>query len=397
MRMKYLKKKQLQFTLIYFVPMFVIIVVATFFVLRLHQQNFQDIQENIAAHSFQWDSFDMVPVDQKLETLNTFEDVLLDYESIPFERSEEMLPASVATPGELIIPVDFDGDEVFGIDDLDYISLVEYEDLTNKLYNETFQKIIIVSIILIVIFAFVSYRLSFLVLRPIVQAYEEQKQFISDASHELRTPVAILQSEIDLIERIPDISQDRYTQFVNNVRYSTKQLRHIIDQLIALTRLESAKKKSISKQKLSLVSLVEQCVSHYRSFADDQSVTIHFDQTQDIVVYSNEEYLNQVLSILCDNALRHNHPDGQVDIIIMNEGSNVTLQIMNTGGPIPEEKLPHIFKRFYRASESRHESGLGLGLPIAQEIAERLGGSLHIMNQGDRVVAQLRLPKKHLS
>ncbi len=415
------RRRQFYFTLAYFIPVLILIIVSTFLVLRMHREAFDNIRTSLAEQSFDsralqyfdevdgtisnedWDNLSAKEIDEKLlaadlvpigdpedpfYNLSGIEiDLLSDerYDELYFEYEDQLF-------NEDVLAIDFTDDESLAFQ---YITISEYEAITSELYESTYRTIITTSLFLSILFALVAYRLSVLVMRPLIQAYEEQKKFISDASHELRTPVAILQSEVDLVKKIGTLSEERKELFIKNISQSTTQMKHVIDQLLTLSRL-GRESIVLHKETINCTDLVDDISHHFDSSIKNKGIVFRSNVDKNLSLYSDYRYVLQTLTIIVDNAIKHNQAtDGIIDINISNHKSKICIEVINTGNPIPQDQLANIFKRFTRVSESRTDEGLGLGLAIAQEIMQNLDGSISLKNTSDgKIMTTLLFPKK---
>jgi signal transduction histidine kinase len=213
---------------------------------------------------------------------------------------------------------------------------------------------------------FGSYFLARRTLGPIEKAHEAQSRFTSDASHELRTPLAAMKAELEVYLRDDNLALDEAKELLESNLEEVDKLIQLSEMLLKMARLDYDK---LEKKQIDLVELLP---SAMKPFARSKK---RFDITtrKNALIFGNEAAVIELMNILVENAVKYSPDHSRISIRIFEKRLMTGFEIRNTGTPISEEKLPHIFDRFYRADNSRTESGkngLGLGLAIAKKIAE---------------------------
>ncbi|MDO7787333.1 sensor histidine kinase [Desulforamulus aquiferis] len=220
-------------------------------------------------------------------------------------------------------------------------------------------------------FFFISLFLSSLALRPAERAWEQQRQFVANASHELRMPLTVILANISILlaNRQDPIRQQ--IKWVENTRLEALRMKMLVDDLLFLAKSDAAH-VPLAFSDLNLSNIVWSCLLPFEPVAFEQGVTINANIEPDISLQGNESQIKQLIGILLDNACKYADEKGIVTVTLGREQKKVTLRINNTGTPISAEDLPHIFERFYRADKSRARElgGYGLGLAIAKSIVE---------------------------
>lgn len=225
------------------------------------------------------------------------------------------------------------------------------------------------------------------------EAMRRQRQFIADAAHELRTPVAIVKSTLQTT-RLQHRSATEYEESIEETLQDIGRLERLIEQLLSLARLEGSDEQSSSVE-VRLDALLGETVGMFEARAAQQGSRILFPKPPATWLRGNEGQLRQLFCNLIDNALRHGPAKGTVRIELEDgAGNQACVSIRDEGGQIPAEALAHLFDRFYRVDSSRSQTsgGSGLGLAIAREIAHRHGGDIEITSDrqdGTRVVVHL--------
>ena len=234
---------------------------------------------------------------------------------------------------------------------------------------------------------FVVLYLSGRIIRPLEENDQRQKQFISDASHELKTPVAVISTNAELLSR--EIGEN---EWLSNIRYENERMGGLIRQLLDLSRAESAG-QPMEQVDFSRVATGEELA--FEAFAFDHGKTIQSDIEDGVRLTGDPTQLTQIVSILLDNAVRH-AAGSDISLTLKRHGHEAVLAVINDGDAIPPDKLEHLFDRFYRVDEARTDDGhhYGLGLSIAKAIAEKHGGSITVSCHDGKVRFTVSLPIK---
>jgi two-component system sensor histidine kinase ArlS len=196
---------------------------------------------------------------------------------------------------------------------------------------------------------------------------ERQNQFVSDASHELRTPIAVIQGYIDLLDRWGKDDPKVLEESIRSIKQETESMKILVEQLLFLARSDKNTLK-INKQTINLSDICHRIIKE-TSFIDDEHELIP-KITDDIKIFADPELIKQLIRIFIDNAIKYTPESGSVTLSCVQSGKNVIVSIKDTGIGIEKKHLPHIFERFYRTEESRQKQsgGTGLGLSIAKII-----------------------------
>lgn len=220
----------------------------------------------------------------------------------------------------------------------------------------------------------ISILLAWWITRPVEKAWQQQRQFLSDASHELKTPLTVILSNAELMSSVP--LEPRLARWADNIRSEGVQMKRLVEEMLTLARADNMVRTSVFSEQ-SLSDLAMDCALLFEPVAFEAGKTLTYDLAEGIVVSGDGDKLRQVISVLLDNAVKYGKDGAPIVMTLQKTESRARLSVANQGDPIPAEQLSHLFERFYRADASRGElSGFGLGLSIARTIADEHKGSL---------------------
>lgn len=225
----------------------------------------------------------------------------------------------------------------------------------------------------LVVFLGLSILLAWWTVKPVEKAWEQQRQFVADASHELKTPLAVIMTNAELLQE-PACEPDTQTQCAEGILTMSRQMRGLVEGLLELARVDNGAVK-VGFAELDLSALAEESVLPFEPLYFEKGLTLSTAIEGGICLKGSEAHLRQVLDILLDNAMKYSAPAGQVRVALRRQGGHCVLTVASPGAPISREDLRNIFKRFYRIDKARSRDGsYGLGLSIAQGIvAEHRG------------------------
>jgi signal transduction histidine kinase len=220
-------------------------------------------------------------------------------------------------------------------------------------------------------------------LARLAQAFDQQRQFMADASHELRTPVAIMSGEAELALARDDRSLAELRTALVTIRHEARRLKRIVDDLFLLARA-NAGEQLLAPASLYLGDLARECLQTVRSLAAAKDISLAYEGADELPLVGDEALLRRMLMNLLDNAIKYTPRGGRVELHAAAEGDRYRLDVVDTGTGIPLEARARMFDRFYRArvERSKGDGGAGLGLAIARWIAESHGGSIALVQSG---------------
>ncbi|MDO4162360.1 MAG: ATP-binding protein [Pseudomonadota bacterium] len=212
--------------------------------------------------------------------------------------------------------------------------------------------------------------------KPIAEAYRRQKEFVSDASHELKTPLSVLLTYTEILQKQP---QNKTALQV--MRDETKNMSDLVENLLALTRLENIKKITGQEQNVSkiLFPLTEQLNAVHHQRTEPATAVC----PENITVKMAEQHLKRLLTILLDNAFKYTPEDKKIKVCVSTDEHKTKITVTDEGIGIKADDLPHIFERFYRVDKGRNrqKGGFGLGLSLAQDIVQKYQGQIKVKSQ----------------
>lgn len=207
---------------------------------------------------------------------------------------------------------------------------------------------------------------------PVAEAFERQRQFIADAGHELKTPIAVIAANANVLE-----SESGGSKWLSYIRTETQRMDGLVKDLTALAAMDASEGKG-ELAELDLSSAVLSAALPFESLAFERGMTLSLEVKESVRCRGNEERLVQLVTILLSNALKYGEDGGEIKVTLRQEHRRALLQVYNTGQGIRPEELERIFDRFYRADKarSRASGSYGLGLAIAKAIVTEHGGRI---------------------
>ena len=209
---------------------------------------------------------------------------------------------------------------------------------------------------------------------PVERAWGQQRQFLSDASHELKTPLTVILSNAELLSALP--LEERPARWTDNILSESRQMKNLVEEMLTLARADHMAQPAVLAE-VSLSELAEDCALAFEPVAFEAGKPLEYHVAEGVFVLGDGDRLRRLVSILLDNAVKYGAEGGTITLALEKTERQARLTVANPGEPIPVEQLRRLFERFYRADASRGEkSGFGLGLSIAAVIAQEHKGSL---------------------
>ncbi|MDW8215038.1 MAG: HAMP domain-containing sensor histidine kinase [Roseiflexaceae bacterium] len=213
-------------------------------------------------------------------------------------------------------------------------------------------------------------------LERLESSFEQQSRFVSDAAHELRTPLATLRANIEVLQHDPNANVADYREMTVVLERSLSRMEKLVEDLLILARGE----KEVRTEMVNLSDLIVCVVQDVEPLAQSHRINIDLNLTDQVTVRADFHLLGRAVSNLLENGVRYNRPGGSVTLTVQRRNKGVVISVEDTGIGISPEDQPHVFERFYRADQSRarHSGGAGLGLSIAKHIVQLHGGHIHM-------------------
>ena len=247
--------------------------------------------------------------------------------------------------------------------------------MDNTEINHSLQLNLFYSILIFIIFEITAYflcqKISHWIIKPVEDSFLKQKQFIADASHELKTPLSVIMASAEAME------SDNDRKWLHNIQSESNRMSDLIKELLDLAKLENEDQK-VSFVTNDLSKLVEMAVLPLESLIYEKNIHFEYDIEDNIMFPCHSNEIKQLVTILMDNAIKHCKREGDIYLSLKKENSSIRFLVKNEGEPIPSGEEEKIFERFYRVDKarSRNENRYGLGLAIAKKIVENHCGSI---------------------
>ena len=227
------------------------------------------------------------------------------------------------------------------------------------------------------------------IVKPVSESYEKQKRFITDAGHELKTPLTILSADVDVLEM-----RHGSNEWLQDIRLQIRRLTELTHDLIYLSKMEEEQSR-LQMEFFSLSDLAEELVQSFQTLAKAQNKPFSSQIQPELTFHGDERAIGQVISILLDNALKYSPPEGAISLTLEKRGRHLHLEVCNTAASLPSENLNRLFDRFYRADPSRSSQtgGYGIGLSIAKAVVAAHRGEITAFSRdGHSLTVSVHLP-----
>jgi len=219
------------------------------------------------------------------------------------------------------------------------------------------------------------------VVKPVEKAWDQQRRFVADASHELKTPLTVIITNSELMKS-PDYSPEEKARFLDSIQSMSAQMRGLTEALLSLARVDAGVQRG-EHSALDLSYLAQQEIMSFEPLFFEKGLLLTGEVEEGINLRGSGEQLRQLFGILLDNAMKYSSPRSEVLLQLRRQGSHALLSVANHGEGLSAEELKNIFKRFYRADKARSMNhSYGLGLPIAEGIVRAHGGRIWAESAG---------------
>ncbi|NLK96437.1 MAG: HAMP domain-containing histidine kinase [Clostridiales bacterium] len=272
----------------------------------------------------------------------------------------------------------------------------------SSIYDEAMTKLNITSIIILIISIGLMFIVSLLLARnaikPVEAAYNSQKQFIADASHELKTPLAIIKTNLDIIEENKEDYIKNQNKWLQYISMQTERMSNLVNNLLFLAKIDNNENIGIESEFDLSDTIIKQILA-FEAVLYENSLELKCNIKENIKIKGDKESINQLIGILVDNAIKHAYKNTEIVISLYENKQKIILTVQNKGENISEEDAEKIFERFYRVDKSRdrEKGGYGLGLAIAKSIVEKFKGKIMAESLNNVTTFKVEFPTVHKS
>ena len=258
----------------------------------------------------------------------------------------------------------------------EYLVIVDTSNIRYRLSSLLLISVILLGVSEMLVY-YVSKKITKWITEPVEETFNKQKDFIADASHELKTPLAVMMASIDCIE-----VNKKNEKYINNMKSESDRMNNLITKLLDLSKSESGSNKELYTMN-NLSKIVEKRALVFESLAFENNVSINTEIEKDIILKCSKNEIDEVVSILIDNAIKHSYKNSRILVSLYKDKNNIVLDIINNGKDIPRDECDKIFERFYRMDKSRNRESnrYGLGLAIAKNIVNNHDGQIKVFSK----------------
>ena len=268
------------------------------------------------------------------------------------------------------------------------IVIINTENVSNILKATLIQTILLFAVFEIIIY-FISMLITKWITKPAEESFKKQKDFIADASHELKTPLAVIIASSD------ELKEDKKNaKYIENIKYESERMNKLITGLLDLSKLENGVSINTYKEE-NISRIIEKISLTFEAIAFEHNIKIDSNIEENILFKCNKDEIEKLISIIIDNAIKHSYKDSTISVIASKEKNNINIEITNNGDPIKPGDEEKIFERFYRADKSRNRDSnrYGLGLAIAKNIVTNHGGTIKAFSKDNKTTFKIVLKK----
>lgn len=261
------------------------------------------------------------------------------------------------------------------------ISVLSREHINDRL-KENISHGALAGFIFLIVSCLISIRIANISLAPVEKAWNQQKQFLADASHDLKTPLTVILANNNIIASHKDQTVESQMKWLESTNEEAGRMSELINKMLELAKSE-ATKDELKIGEIDLSELVENSILQFEVVAFEKNLKIESGIQPNMIVRTHPSTFSKILEILFDNAIKYSEKNGKISIALYQSGKKIYFTINNQGDIIPQEELPHIFERFYRINKERKTGGHGLGLSIAKKKCDMIGCKLSVESNAD--------------
>ena len=269
-----------------------------------------------------------------------------------------------------------------------YLILIDTSIIQTRLLRNVLLSLLLLFIMEIITFI-TTKRITKWLTKPVIDSFNKQKEFIANASHELKTPLAIIVASTDSL-----VVTKKNEKYINNLKNETERMNLLLTRLLDLSQSENSNVEHYTVENIS--NLIEKSALTFESLAFEKQLIIKTDIAPDVTLNCNKLAINELLSILLDNAIKHGKEKSIITINLKQQKNNIRLEVINEGEAIPDSEKNKIFERFYRVDKShnRSDNRYGLGLSIAKNIVENHNGEIKAFSKNGFTTFQINFKIK---
>ena len=244
--------------------------------------------------------------------------------------------------------------------------------------NNLLKVFISIGSISLIFLLLISIYLTNKTIKPIKETFEKQKQFIADASHELKTPLAIIRTNNSLVLSNKNLTVESQSKWLNYINNQIERMSELIDEMLSLAKLD-ANRGHDEFVVFNLSKLLNNILLTFEAVIFENKIELESNIEEDISIKGDKESIKKVFTILLDNAIKYTNQSGKIDVDLRQEKNKIKIKVKNSGEGINKKDINKIFERFYRVdtSRARESGGYGLGLSIAKSIVENHNGKIY--------------------
>lgn len=310
-------------------------------------------------------SFD---INGKIKTINSYTEEGLTEQEIIELAMENRKKASIGKISNL-----YGNKYVFSLNPNGDLIIVNNSSTKDYLIANLCNSIVIFMIVEIVI-VYISFLLMKWLVKPVEESFARQKQFISDASHELKTPISIIMASVEAYEE-----NRKEKKWLDNIKSETERMNKLVVDLLDLSKVEDTESKEIYNE-VNLSKIIENKALAFECLMFEANLTLKLNIEENINYKCDQDKIKELVSILVDNAIQHSYQKAKIEVSLIRKKEHIILSVKNRGDAIPKEEQSKIFDRFYRVDESRNRDSnrYGLGLAIAKNIVNKHKGNITV-------------------
>ncbi len=265
-------------------------------------------------------------------------------------------------------------------------SKIAFADSTylERLTNRTILASVLLFMVSMVIFFFISLLLARYALRPVQKAWDQQQQFVADASHELKTPLTVILANNNILLSHKKDTVEKQQHWIESTEEEASHMRKLVDDMLFLAKSDNTQVKLVMSD-MDISEIIQNAFLQFEPVAFEKKVTLDQEIEKGVFCRCDPVQIRQLAHILLDNACKYAGEEGKVCLRLKKQNDSIIFSVSNTGESIAGEDMPHIFERFYRSDKARtREGGYGLGLAIAKSIVSRHGGKIEVKSSAEK-------------